>query len=102
MQGRPALIVRLVHRGTLLHQKAHHLQVLIDTGLGEGRKGCQPSAHPDTTHPARKDSQQGFLNRFRGQVAVKFKAETLMVLGQALSSGDHEQGAPSAPQARTG
>lgn len=34
VQGRPALVVRLVHRGALLHQEAHHLQVLVDTGLG--------------------------------------------------------------------
>lgn len=45
VQGRPALIVRLVHRGALLHQEAHHLQVLVDTGLERGKKrGGRPSA----------------------------------------------------------
>lgn len=34
MQGRPALVVRLVHSGALLHQEAYYLQVLIDAGLG--------------------------------------------------------------------
>lgn len=43
MQGRPALIVRLVHRGTLLHQEAHHLQVLIDAGLGDTGQSRWPS-----------------------------------------------------------
>lgn len=36
MQRRPALVVCLVHCGTLLYQEVHHLQVLIDTGLGAG------------------------------------------------------------------
>lgn len=51
MQGRPALVVRLVHRGALLHQEVHHLQVLINAGLGAG---ARPSAlpHPGYARPA--------------------------------------------------
>lgn len=52
MQGRPALVVCLVHRGALLNQEVHHLQVLINAGLGGG-SGCQRPPHPHTTHPPR-------------------------------------------------
>lgn len=66
MQGRPALIVCLVHRGTLLHQEAHHLQVLIDTGLG-ARANCQLSPAPNVTHPARQDSNRDYETHRRDQ-----------------------------------
>lgn len=66
MQGCPALIVCLVHRGTLLHQEAHHLQVLIDTGLGAG-VNCQPSPASDITHPARQDSNRDYETHLRAR-----------------------------------
>jgi hypothetical protein len=45
MQGCPAFVVCLVHSGTLLHQEAHHLQVLIDAGLKVGQ-ACELSPRP--------------------------------------------------------
>lgn len=39
VQGGPALIVSLVHIGTVLHQELHHLHVLINAGLRGGGKG---------------------------------------------------------------
>lgn len=89
MQGRPALVVRLVHRGALLHQKAHHLEVLVDTGLGGG-VGAGPSAlaHPDPT----RQSGGGPLGRSRGPAAVKLKEATPLALGQALKGSSPESG----------
>lgn len=33
VQGRPALVVLLVDAGSVLHQKLHHVQVLVNAGL---------------------------------------------------------------------
>lgn len=33
VQGRPALIVLLVHVGSVLHQELHHVKIFIDTSL---------------------------------------------------------------------
>lgn len=62
MQGRPALVVRLVHRGALLHQEVHHLQVLIDAGLGGGRLSASPSSRHHTP------TQVGLLTGTVGQI----------------------------------
>lgn len=62
MQGRPALVVRLVHSGALLHQEAHHLQVLINAGLGVGN-----SRQPHLRQP-RCPSKAGLQRQPRKQI----------------------------------
>lgn len=75
MQRRPALVVRLVHGSTLLHQEAHHLQVLIYAGL---RAGTGSSA------PISPEAQQGHVYKGRpgnpGPVRVRRAAS--MALAQ--------------------
>lgn len=46
MEGDPALVVRLVDAGTMLHQESHHVNIVIYACLKEGRereKGCKAS-----------------------------------------------------------
>lgn len=37
MQGGPALVILLVHVGSVFYEELHHVQVLIYAGLGGGR-----------------------------------------------------------------
>lgn len=39
MKRGPALVVLLVHIGSILYQELHHVQVLINTGLREDGRG---------------------------------------------------------------
>lgn len=40
MKRGPALVVLLVHIGSIFYQELHHVQVLINTGLREEGRGC--------------------------------------------------------------
>ena len=89
MQGCPALVVCLVHRGTLLHQEAHHLQVLVDAGLG-GRTRCHPHL-VRTPHALQAGPPAGTARQIQGQAALTVKEKTQM----ALESTNPVPGGPS-------
>lgn len=42
VQWDPALVVRLVDSGAVLHQEGHHVDVIVYAGLGEGGGGGEP------------------------------------------------------------
>lgn len=45
MEGDPALVVRLVDAGSMLHQERHHVNVVVYACLREGReKGSKTTA----------------------------------------------------------
>lgn len=61
MQRRPALVVGLVHSGTLLHQEANDVQVLVYAGLRTGQ-ACQLSSQPD----AHQETETSLPRQTRG------------------------------------
>ncbi len=46
MEGDPALVVRLVDAGTMLHQESHHVNIVIYARLKEGRERERRGVRP--------------------------------------------------------
>lgn len=42
MEGDPALVIRLVDAGSMLHQESHHVDIVIYACLRQGRKRIRP------------------------------------------------------------
>lgn len=81
MQWRPALVVCLVDSGALLHQEAHHLQVLINAGLGVGN-----SRQPHLPQP-RCPSKSGLQREPRKQIQGHGARTVGKMIQQPLATG---------------